>query len=150
MALRCMLCAPWKYSVRLIGARLGSVREGRAAGAGPRMVPARRSILIRHMKSVPRNERDAGQVSHLLLGLPDDDYPMSITIVEAAPGSQQPLHAHPESTQVYLVIAGSGRHPQHRRPHADLCISHRPAFPRAALMDRSGSQPIDGRTQYDH
>lgn len=66
-------------------------------------------MLIRRMGSVPRNERGAGQVSHLLLGLPDDDYPMTITIVEAAPGSQQPLHAHPASTQVYLVIQGSGR-----------------------------------------
>lgn len=66
-------------------------------------------MLIRRMGSVPRNERGAGQVSHLLLGLPGDDQPLSITIVEAAPGSQQPLHAHPESTQVYLVIEGSGR-----------------------------------------
>ncbi len=66
-------------------------------------------MLIRRMGSVPRNERGAGQVSHLLLGLPDDDSPMSITIVEAAPGSQQPLHAHPASTQIYLVIDGSGR-----------------------------------------
>jgi mannose-6-phosphate isomerase-like protein (cupin superfamily) len=66
-------------------------------------------MLIRRMTAAPRNERGAGQVSHLLLGLPDDDYPMSITIVEAAPGSQQPLHAHPASTQVYLVIEGSGR-----------------------------------------
>jgi mannose-6-phosphate isomerase-like protein (cupin superfamily) len=66
-------------------------------------------MLIRRMGSVPRNERGAGQVSHLLLGLPDDDSPMSVTIVEAAPGSQQPLHAHPASTQVYLVVEGSGR-----------------------------------------
>lgn len=66
-------------------------------------------MLIRRMGSVPRNERGAGQVSHLLLGLPDDDYPMTITIVEAAPGSQQPLHAHTVSTQIYLVTQGSGR-----------------------------------------
>jgi mannose-6-phosphate isomerase-like protein (cupin superfamily) len=66
-------------------------------------------MLIRRMGAVPRNERGAGQVSHLLLGLPDDEYPMSVTMVEAAPGSQQPLHAHTASTQVYLVIEGSGR-----------------------------------------
>lgn len=66
-------------------------------------------MLIRHVGQVPRNERGQGQVSHLLLGHPGDDWPMSITVVEAAPGSQQPMHAHPASTQIYLVIGGMGR-----------------------------------------
>lgn len=48
-------------------------------------------------------------MSHLLIGLTNDDTSMSVTLVEAAPGSQQALHAHPDSVQVYLVIAGRGR-----------------------------------------
>src|SRR5262245_16988713 len=64
---------------------------------------------IRRVGQVPRHERGAGQTSHLLLGLPGDNAPMSITLVDAEPGSQQGLHEHPGSTQVYLVIAGAGR-----------------------------------------
>jgi mannose-6-phosphate isomerase-like protein (cupin superfamily) len=29
--------------------------------------------------------------------------------VEGAPGSQQSLHAHPDSEQVYVIVAGRGR-----------------------------------------
>jgi mannose-6-phosphate isomerase-like protein (cupin superfamily) len=64
---------------------------------------------IRRVGQVPRNERGAGQTSHLLLGLPGENVPMSITLVDAEPGSQQDLHEHPDNTQVYLVIAGAGR-----------------------------------------
>ena len=31
-----------------------------------------------------------------------------MTWVECAPGSQQPLHAHPESEQVYVIVSGEG------------------------------------------
>jgi mannose-6-phosphate isomerase-like protein (cupin superfamily) len=64
---------------------------------------------IRRVGQVPRNERGAGQTAHLLLGLPGDTAPMSITLVDAEPGSRQAPHEHPDSTQVYLVIAGAGR-----------------------------------------
>ena len=64
---------------------------------------------IRRVGQVPRNERGAGQTSHLLLGLPGENVPMSITLVDAEPGSRQDLHEHPDNTQVYLVIAGAGR-----------------------------------------
>jgi mannose-6-phosphate isomerase-like protein (cupin superfamily) len=66
-------------------------------------------MIIRKTGEVPRNERGAGQVSHLLLGLPEDDVPMSITVVNAEPGSQQAVHVHPNSTQVYVIVAGAGR-----------------------------------------
>jgi mannose-6-phosphate isomerase-like protein (cupin superfamily) len=67
------------------------------------------AMEVRRVGEVPRNERGDGQVSHLLLGLPGDGVPMSVTLVTAAPGSQQPVHVHPDSTQVYVVVAGTGR-----------------------------------------
>jgi mannose-6-phosphate isomerase-like protein (cupin superfamily) len=66
-------------------------------------------MIVRRVGEVPCNERGAGQVSHLLLGLPDENAPMSITVVDAEPGSQQSVHVHPDSTQVYVVVAGAGR-----------------------------------------
>ncbi|MEU7860485.1 cupin domain-containing protein [Nonomuraea sp. NPDC049141] len=33
---------------------------------------------------------------------------MSVTIVHADPGSRQDEHVHPDSTQVYVVMAGTG------------------------------------------
>ena len=66
-------------------------------------------MLVRRVGDVPRNERGNGQISHLLLGLPSDDTPMSITVVTAAPGSRQSDHVHPVSTQIYVIIAGKGQ-----------------------------------------
>jgi mannose-6-phosphate isomerase-like protein (cupin superfamily) len=66
-------------------------------------------MILRRVGVVPRNERGAGQVSHLLLGLPDENAPMSVTLVTAEPDSQQGVHIHPDSTQVYIVVAGAGR-----------------------------------------
>lgn len=34
---------------------------------------------------------------------------LAVTWVQAAPGSQQPLHAHGDSEQVYVVVSGRGR-----------------------------------------
>ncbi len=55
-----------------------------------------------------RNER-AGQVSYLLLapGQFGSDR-MAITMVHGEPGSEQPMHSHPEAEQVYIVVSGSG------------------------------------------
>ena len=33
---------------------------------------------------------------------------MAITFVEGRPGSEQPLHSHPEAEQVYVIVAGNG------------------------------------------
>lgn len=56
----------------------------------------------------PRNERE-GQVSYLLLspGQFASDR-MAITLVEGSPGSEQPMHSHPEAEQIYVVTAGKG------------------------------------------
>lgn len=56
----------------------------------------------------PRNER-AGQVSHLLLSPGQfGSARMAITMVEGDPGSEQPMHSHPEAEQVYVIVAGTG------------------------------------------
>lgn len=56
----------------------------------------------------PRNVR-SGQVSHLLLSPGQfGSTRMAITIVEGEPGSEQPMHRHPEAEQIYVVVAGHG------------------------------------------
>jgi len=66
-------------------------------------------MIISRVGEVPRNERGAGQISHLLLGRPEERAPLCVTWVEAAPGSQQDAHIHPDSTQVYVIVDGAGR-----------------------------------------
>jgi len=56
----------------------------------------------------PRNER-AGQVSYLLLSPGQfGSTRMAITLVEGDPGSEQPMHSHPEAEQVYVIVNGDG------------------------------------------
>lgn len=55
-----------------------------------------------------RNER-AGQVSYLLLAPGQfGSTRMAITMVHGDPGSEQPMHSHPEAEQVYVIVAGTG------------------------------------------
>jgi mannose-6-phosphate isomerase-like protein (cupin superfamily) len=58
----------------------------------------------------PENRRGNGQVSRLLLapGQFGSEH-LAVTWVEAAPGSRQPLHAHRNSEQVYVILSGRGR-----------------------------------------
>ena len=67
-------------------------------------------MRIQTLDDSPRNERGAGQVSYLLLaeGQFDSEH-LSITWVEGKPGSEQPLHSHPVSEQVYVIVRGRGR-----------------------------------------
>lgn len=63
-----------------------------------------------HVGNSPTNRRGGGQVSHLLLAPGQfGSEQMAITLVEGAPGSQQSLHAHPDSEQVYVIVRGRGR-----------------------------------------
>lgn len=62
---------------------------------------------IRHLNDAPRNER-GGQVSHLLFAPELGSTALSITWVRGEPGSQQPLHAHADSEQVYVIVRGRG------------------------------------------
>lgn len=57
----------------------------------------------------PKNRRGSGQTSHLLLAPGQfGSQNMAVTWVHGAPGSRQPLHAHPESEQIYVIVRGRG------------------------------------------
>lgn len=67
-------------------------------------------MLIQAVSDSPQNRRGDGQVSHLLLAPGQfGSQHLSITLVEGAPGSRQPLHAHPRSEQIYVIVSGRGR-----------------------------------------
>jgi mannose-6-phosphate isomerase-like protein (cupin superfamily) len=58
----------------------------------------------------PRNERGAGQVSHLLLTQGQfGSRQLSVTWVECAPNSQQAMHTHETQEQVYVIVGGRGQ-----------------------------------------
>ena len=63
---------------------------------------------IQSIDQSPRNYR-GGQISHLLLapgqfGVKN----VAITWVEGQPGSEQPVHSHPNNEQVYVIVQGRG------------------------------------------
>ena len=58
---------------------------------------------VRRREDAPRNER-GGQVSSLLFQTPN----LSVTWVRGEPGSQQPVHSHADSEQIYVVVRGRG------------------------------------------
>jgi mannose-6-phosphate isomerase-like protein (cupin superfamily) len=67
-------------------------------------------VHTRRIDDAPTEHRGGGQVSHLLLAPGEfGARNLAVTWVECAPGSQQDLHAHPDSEQVYVIIAGRGR-----------------------------------------
>jgi mannose-6-phosphate isomerase-like protein (cupin superfamily) len=67
-------------------------------------------VFTQMIGSSPQNRRGGGQVSHLLLAPGQfGSRNLAVTWVEGIPGSQQPLHAHPDCEQVYVVVAGWGR-----------------------------------------
>ena len=58
----------------------------------------------------PAKPAGGGQVSHLLLAPGQfGSRNLAVTWVEGTPRSQQPVHAHPDCEQVYVVVAGRGR-----------------------------------------
>lgn len=64
---------------------------------------------VRRIDEAPTHERGGGQVSHLLLAAGEfGSRNLAVTWVECAPGSQQDLHAHPDSEQAYVIVAGRG------------------------------------------
>ena len=63
---------------------------------------------IQTIEQSPSNKR-GGQVSYLLLTEGQfGSRNMTITWVEGAPGSEQPLHEHPNNEQVYVIVRGRG------------------------------------------
>jgi mannose-6-phosphate isomerase-like protein (cupin superfamily) len=56
----------------------------------------------------PRNIR-GGQISYLLLTKGQfGSHRLSVTWVEAEPGSEQPSHVHSDNEQVYVIMRGRG------------------------------------------
>jgi mannose-6-phosphate isomerase-like protein (cupin superfamily) len=66
-------------------------------------------MLTQTLEQSPKNRRDQRQTSHLLLARAQfGSRNLAITWVEGAPRSQQSLHAHPDTEQVYVIVAGRG------------------------------------------
>lgn len=91
----------------------------------------------------PRNER-AGQVSYLLLapGQFGSDR-MAITMVHGEPGSEQPMHSHPEAEQVYVIVSGSGlmRVDDEEREVAPGTLAYIPRGAKHAIRN-TGGEPL--------
>ena len=65
-------------------------------------------MLRQRLEDSPVNHR-GGQASHLLLAPGQfDTKNLAITWVEGEPGSEQPMHAHPENEQAYVIVKGRG------------------------------------------
>jgi mannose-6-phosphate isomerase-like protein (cupin superfamily) len=92
----------------------------------------------------PRNERGDGQVSHLLLAEGQfGSRNLAVTWVEGAPGSQQPVHAHADSEQAYVIVRGSGRvilADEEHEVSAGTLVFIPPATPHAIRND--GDEPL--------
>jgi mannose-6-phosphate isomerase-like protein (cupin superfamily) len=68
------------------------------------------TMFTQTLAESPENRRGNGQVSRLLLAPGQfGSRHLAATWVKAAPGSQQPLHAHPYSEQLYVIVRGRGR-----------------------------------------
>lgn len=63
---------------------------------------------IQKLSEAPVNKR-GGQVSYLLLTAGQfESRNLSVTWVECAPGSEQPVHEHADSEQAYVIVRGTG------------------------------------------
>jgi mannose-6-phosphate isomerase-like protein (cupin superfamily) len=62
---------------------------------------------IRRRDDAPRNER-GGQISRLLFAPQLGSTRLAVTWVCGEPGSQQGLHVHDDSEQIYVVVRGRG------------------------------------------
>ena len=67
-------------------------------------------MFTQTLEQSPKNRRGGGQTSHLLLAPAQfSSRNLAITWVQGAQGSRQSLHSHPDSEQVYVIVAGRGR-----------------------------------------
>jgi mannose-6-phosphate isomerase-like protein (cupin superfamily) len=65
-------------------------------------------MFVRGIDASAREQR-GGQTSYLLLGKGDfGSTHLAITWVECGSNSEQSLHAHPDSEQVYVIVRGRG------------------------------------------
>jgi mannose-6-phosphate isomerase-like protein (cupin superfamily) len=88
-------------SIQPVSAGVGR-DEQRSCGS-----PREAEMHVQAQSDSPRNRRGDGQVSYLLLAPGQfGSCRMAITLVEGGPGSQQALHSHPQSEQVYVIVSG--------------------------------------------
>ena len=67
-------------------------------------------MFVQTLRDAPVNERGDGQVSYLTLAPGQHGARhLAVTWVTCAQGSQQPLHSHADSEQVYVIVRGTGR-----------------------------------------
>jgi mannose-6-phosphate isomerase-like protein (cupin superfamily) len=101
-------------------------------------------VSLMRVGESPRNERGDGQVSHLLLAEGQfGSRNLAVTWVEGAPGSQQPVHAHADSEQAYVIVRGSGRvilADEEHEVSAGTLVFIPPATPHAIRND--GDEPL--------
>jgi mannose-6-phosphate isomerase-like protein (cupin superfamily) len=66
-------------------------------------------VEIRTLEDSPREAR-GGQISYLMLGSTHDPISKRLTVtwVEARPGSEQRPHRHSHSEQAYVIVRGDG------------------------------------------
>jgi mannose-6-phosphate isomerase-like protein (cupin superfamily) len=62
---------------------------------------------VRRLEDAPLNER-GGQMSRLLVSPQFGSTNLAVTWVRGEPGSQQGVHAHDASEQVYVLVRGRG------------------------------------------
>lgn len=66
-------------------------------------------MFIQTLAESPENRRGNGQRSRLLLAPGQfGSRQLAVTCVQANAGSRQPLHSHPDSEQVYVIVSGRG------------------------------------------
>jgi mannose-6-phosphate isomerase-like protein (cupin superfamily) len=67
-------------------------------------------MFTQQIADSPTNRRGHGQVSHLILAPGQfGSGNLAVTWVRGAPASQQSLHMHPQSEQVYVIVSGRGQ-----------------------------------------
>ncbi|HUA44003.1 MAG TPA: cupin domain-containing protein [Solirubrobacteraceae bacterium] len=62
---------------------------------------------VRTLDDGPLNQR-GGQISHLLFAPEFGSRNVTVTWVRGEPGSQQKVHAHRDSEQIYVIVRGRG------------------------------------------
>jgi mannose-6-phosphate isomerase-like protein (cupin superfamily) len=64
-------------------------------------------VDVRTLEDGPLDVR-GGQISHLLFAPEFGSRNVTVTWVQGEPGSQQEVHAHPDSEQIYVIVRGRG------------------------------------------
>lgn len=102
-----------------------------------------RAVEVRTLDDGPVNVR-GGQVSHLLFAPEFGTRNVTVTWVRGEPGSQQEVHLHRDSEQVYVIVRGRGTmivDGEERRVEAG-CAVLIPPLTRHAIRN-TGDEPLE-------